>query len=210
MANVLDQKITEDETNAIYLWVDQVSLTRPKKNIARDFCDCVLVAEVIKHFHPKLVDIHNYPQAHNLKQKFTNWNTLNKKVLKRLNMILLEEEIDDLVNAKPGNVEKFLFVLKAKLENFQYEPVVINHNIPANKVKTLNYAEISKHQDQSHIHYGKNENINNYNSQQSMPKLAKGFLPQVKTANFQKNENHLPQGGQATNYSGFSLINKKV
>ena len=28
----------------IYTWIDDVPLTRPKKNIARDFSDCVLMA----------------------------------------------------------------------------------------------------------------------------------------------------------------------
>jgi len=44
--------------------VDDVPLSRAKRNIARDFSDGVLVAEVVKHFLPKEVDLHNYSQAH--------------------------------------------------------------------------------------------------------------------------------------------------
>lgn len=36
--------------NEVYCWIDQVDLSRPKKNISRDFCDGVLMAEVLLHF----------------------------------------------------------------------------------------------------------------------------------------------------------------
>jgi hypothetical protein len=63
----------------IYEWVDSAPLTRPKKNISRDFSDAVLLAELIKHNSPSLVEIHNYPSAHSIKQKLANWNTLNRR-----------------------------------------------------------------------------------------------------------------------------------
>ena len=44
----------------------------------------VLVAEVIAHFYPRLVELHNYSSANSLSQKMYNWNTLNGRVLKRL------------------------------------------------------------------------------------------------------------------------------
>ena len=67
----------------MYNWVDEIPLSRPKKNIARDFSDCVLVAEVIKHFLPNIIDLHNYCNAHSITQKSNNWTTLNNKVLKK-------------------------------------------------------------------------------------------------------------------------------
>ena len=42
-----------------------------------------LVAEVVKHYHPNLVDLHNYPAAQAVGKKTTNWNILN-----RLHLIL--------------------------------------------------------------------------------------------------------------------------
>ena len=62
----------ENDLMYIYEWVDSIQLSRPKKNIARDFCDCVLVAEIIKHYLPRLVDLHNYPSASSTMQKTTN------------------------------------------------------------------------------------------------------------------------------------------
>ena len=70
----------------VYNWVDEIPLSRPKKNIARDFSDCVLIAEVVKHFLPQLVELHNYSNAHRVQQKTYNWNTLNQKVLKKMSL----------------------------------------------------------------------------------------------------------------------------
>ena len=33
-------RITEEEMQEVYNWVDEIPLSRPKKNIARDFSDC--------------------------------------------------------------------------------------------------------------------------------------------------------------------------
>jgi hypothetical protein len=46
-----------------------VHLYRDKKNIARDFSDGIIIAEIIKHTIPSLVEIHNYPAAHCSSQK---------------------------------------------------------------------------------------------------------------------------------------------
>lgn len=40
-------QLNEDELNEIYSWVDSMPLSRPKKNIARDFSDGVLMAEIV-------------------------------------------------------------------------------------------------------------------------------------------------------------------
>lgn len=58
--------LTEDELNEMYNWVDSVPLSRPKKHIARDFADGVLVAEIVHHYLPRIVDIHNYSLAHSV------------------------------------------------------------------------------------------------------------------------------------------------
>ena len=70
----------------IYEWVDSIPLSRQKKNISRDFNDAVLFAEMIKYHYPRLVDLHNYPSASSTKAKIINWETLNKKVLKKIGL----------------------------------------------------------------------------------------------------------------------------
>ena len=40
-------EVADSELKPLYQWVDEIPLSRPKRNIARDFADGVLVAEVI-------------------------------------------------------------------------------------------------------------------------------------------------------------------
>jgi hypothetical protein len=52
--------ISEQELNKIYEWIDSIPLSRPKKQIERDFADGVLVAEIMHHYYPKMVHLHNF------------------------------------------------------------------------------------------------------------------------------------------------------
>lgn len=38
----------------------------------------VLAAELVAHYFPKLVELHNYSSANSLRQKLYNWATLNR------------------------------------------------------------------------------------------------------------------------------------
>lgn len=98
----------EQDMLKVYELVDTIPLTRPKKNIAKDFADGVLIAEIIKFFKPTLVEIHNYPSTNNLKNKKENWITLNRKVFKKLNFQLSSQDIDSLISATPGYIEGVL------------------------------------------------------------------------------------------------------
>ena len=107
----------ENDLMYIYEWVDSIQLSRPKKNIARDFCDCVLVAEIIKHYLPRLVDLHNYPSASSTMQKTTNWNTLNTKVLKKIGVRMSKQEINDVITCKPLAIEHLLQRIYDAIQN---------------------------------------------------------------------------------------------
>ena len=52
--------IDEEEVQMVYNWIDEIPLSRPKRNISRDFADGCLLAEVIHHFVPKIIELHNY------------------------------------------------------------------------------------------------------------------------------------------------------
>ena len=41
---------------SFFLLVDEIPLSRPKRSITRDFSDGVLMAEVVHHYFPKLVE----------------------------------------------------------------------------------------------------------------------------------------------------------
>lgn len=54
------------DMQVIYNWVDEIPLSRPKRNISRDFADGVLMAEIVYHYFPKFVEIHNYSMANSV------------------------------------------------------------------------------------------------------------------------------------------------
>lgn len=39
----------------------------------------VMAAELVKHFFPKLVEMHNYVPANSTQQKHSNWSVLNRQ-----------------------------------------------------------------------------------------------------------------------------------
>ena len=110
-------ELDEDEIQLVYNWVDEIPLSRPKKNITRDFADGVLYAEVIKHFMPKLIDIHNYSASSSVTHKLYNWNTLNQKVLKKIGLQIAKADIEGVVNCVPDTIERVLRVTQLKLGN---------------------------------------------------------------------------------------------
>lgn len=59
--------LSEEDLNELYTWIDEIDFSRPKKNIARDFSDGLMVGELIKRYIPKLVQLHNYPPSENTK-----------------------------------------------------------------------------------------------------------------------------------------------
>ena len=58
---------SDDDLEEVYSWVDDVPLTRRKRNIVRDFSDCSLIAQIIKYHlpekHKSLVQVHNYVES---------------------------------------------------------------------------------------------------------------------------------------------------
>ena len=117
----------EDELQDLYQWVDSIPLSRPKKNIARDFSDGMLVAEVVKHFFPKLVDLHNYPAAHSTSQKLYNWRTLSAKVFRKLNFDVDDSVSQDIATCEPGAIERFLRALQTKVQQIQQKKIQRQH-----------------------------------------------------------------------------------
>lgn len=121
MKSVSMQELDEFQLEDLYEWVDQIPLSRKKRNLARDFSDAVLMAEVIHHFRPKLVDVRSYDQGLRVDTKIYNWKTLNGKVLKRLGMPLDTATISDLANAVPGAIESVLWQFKEIIEDKKEE-----------------------------------------------------------------------------------------
>lgn len=70
---VVRRMLDDEELQRVYQWVDEIPLSRPKRSIARDFADGVLVAEIVCHYFPKMIELHNYSNANGYAQKIYNW-----------------------------------------------------------------------------------------------------------------------------------------
>lgn len=125
-------EMDEETLQDLYSWVDAIPLSRPKRNIARDFSDGVLAAEVVKFYFPKMVEMHNYVPANSTQQKLSNWGHLNRKVLNKLNFSIPEDVIRKIAQCSPGVVELVLIPLRQKIEEKQKQA----------KVSTNSYQEL--------------------------------------------------------------------
>ena len=112
-------ELTEEQLRALYAWIDAIPLSRPKRNIARDFSDGVLLAEVIGVYFPQLVELHNYSAANSVQQKIYNLETLNTRVLKKLGFQITRPTMEAIVNCRPGAIENVLNALQYKMAKYR-------------------------------------------------------------------------------------------
>lgn len=82
--------------------------------VMRRNCILVLVAEILKKLFPKIVELHNYAPRCSIKLKITNWMTLNRKVLKKLDIFLTLERMHELAESKLGCIELLLYEIMTK------------------------------------------------------------------------------------------------
>lgn len=113
----MESYIDETEFNTIVEWLSRLKFSRPKTTLEKDFEDGVLIAEIVKHYFPKMVELHNYNPASSTKQKLENWYLLNRRVLKRLGMDLSDDVIRALANRKPHVIERILIFLRMQIDN---------------------------------------------------------------------------------------------
>ncbi|XP_014009405.1 sperm flagellar protein 1 isoform X1 [Salmo salar] len=99
----MDKELNEEILQDLFAWIDKIPLSRPKRNITRDFSDGVMAAEVVKYFFPKLVELHNYTPANSIQQKLSNWGALNRKVFSKLNFHIPEETVKRIVDVEYYN-----------------------------------------------------------------------------------------------------------
>lgn len=75
----------------------------------------VFMAELLKRYYPKHIDIHNYVPGNSVAKKIDNWCTLNRKVLSKLDIKIGKDIINKLANSQPGIIEKVLIELRTKI-----------------------------------------------------------------------------------------------
>ena len=176
----------QDDLIFIYEWIDSLPLSKVKSNFSRDFSDGSLLAEVIKFYLPKLVDLFNYPSSLNSQQKSYNWSTLNNKVLKKIGINLSKNEINDIITCKQNAIEELLKRIykaiekktgkKINFENKNYNNNNFNNNnfnndfnenendLKQELLKKKNYVEYLKEQ----IEELKKDLINSQSIQQNL------------------------------------------
>lgn len=115
----MSQELTDDQLRSIYAWIDAIPLSKPKRNIARDFSDGVLLAEVVAAYFPDLVELHNYGAANSVQQKIYNLEALNNRVLRKIGFQLTKSQIEDIVNCRTGAIEYVLNTLQFKMAKFR-------------------------------------------------------------------------------------------
>lgn len=77
--------------------------------------DTVLMAELLKKYYPRFVEMHNYNAGNSIVKKVDNWHLLNRKVLSKLGLKLENETIDRLARSELGVIENVLISLRNKM-----------------------------------------------------------------------------------------------
>ena len=116
----------------------EVRKTRQSLQLHKQHCllstYVVLTAEIVHHFLPQLIELHNYSPANASPQKIENWRTLNSKfthchtpytlkhlcphtgkVFPKLNFSLPDDIIQSVAASKAGVVEFILTTLRVKV-----------------------------------------------------------------------------------------------
>lgn len=121
-----------DKLRKLYCWVDTIPLSRPKRNIAKDFCDGVMVAEIVAHLCPSFTfDLQDLGTATTPERRLRNWDILNATILKRLGIQLTKAECEAICNCERGAIESLLFVLQPRLEQVQKQPLHTSGTAPS-------------------------------------------------------------------------------
>lgn len=120
----------------LYQWLDQYKITRPKRNINRDFSDAskiqsnnkikfilhiyyylpVPLVEILKQHYPKMVETHNYSPKNSYAEKLINWQTLNRKILSKLKLNVDNTMLERLSKSEQGAIQTVLLNIKEMLE----------------------------------------------------------------------------------------------
>lgn len=125
--------VDEEDMQELYQWIDDIPLSRPKKNINRDFSDGVLTAELVNHFFPKLVDLHNYSAANSVSQKQYNWKTLNQKVFKKMGFSVNADDVQKVCECTTGAIERVLCVVRDRVNQILDNGGKLPHARPAKR-----------------------------------------------------------------------------
>ncbi|XP_011302319.1 sperm flagellar protein 1-like [Fopius arisanus] len=104
-----------DILDEIYTWLEQIPFSRPRRNLVRDFSNGVFMAELLKQYYPRHVDLHNYSPSSSISKKLDNWRTLNRKVLTKIDMKLSDDVIYQIASAQSKAIDSVLIKLRSRI-----------------------------------------------------------------------------------------------
>jgi len=110
--------LNERELQELLLWVDQIPISREKRNLVRDLSDGVPIAEIVRHFIPRLVEMHQYTPSNGTPAKEKNWFHLNRRVFSKLGFELHADVVHGLAQCKPWVMENVLIFLRERIDQF--------------------------------------------------------------------------------------------
>jgi len=111
-----EMELSDNDLEELYEWIDRIPLSRQKKRIERDFSDGYCIAEIVRHFLPQCIEMHNLTPANNLQQKLANWGLLNAKTFSKFGLNVPLNITQNICNGKPGYIEIFLYNLRYKID----------------------------------------------------------------------------------------------
>ncbi|PNF27786.1 hypothetical protein B7P43_G09198 [Cryptotermes secundus] len=107
----------KEERESSIKWLNSIPLSRHTRNLARDFSDGVLMAELLKYYYPKYVDLHNYSPAFKRASKVDNWSTLNRKVFRKLKFHITDTTIAEIVSCTEEPILNLLTQIRLMVGN---------------------------------------------------------------------------------------------
>ncbi|XP_045709771.1 sperm flagellar protein 1-like [Phyllostomus hastatus] len=119
-------------------WLDGLPLSRPKRHLARDSSDGVLLPGIVKHIRPQLVDLPSRVPTCNTDQKLGSWSILNGQGSHKLSFCVSEADGREVVASMPGAIEPMLCVLREKVVAIaiREDPPSLLHPPAPSRVKT--------------------------------------------------------------------------
>jgi hypothetical protein len=109
----------KEETESLIKWLNNIPLSKRTGNFARDFSDGVMLAELLKYYYPRYVDLHNYSPAFKWASKVENWSTVNRKVLSKLNLQISDTMIKEIVSGTKDSILNLLARIRLKVAGKQ-------------------------------------------------------------------------------------------
>ena len=108
------------------------------------------MAEIVSHYFPKLVELHNYTPSTSANTKLGNWTTLNstppfhsEKVLKKLNYQVSKNDMEHIITNTPDIIERVLKMTHSKIKTFMDKGKHEVKEVP----KEVEFHKISKNQE---------------------------------------------------------------